>query len=303
MNINKKTEIADKNIVKEFTLSDIDTSFNCYNQFVNLYTQLQDSVFDSIKINLLDWFGANMSAVLGGLLDKLSFTNTISISSNKSQVITILKKNTFLANYGYEITPDTNGTTIKFLKLSPSASRYFNSYVMNELLSQSALPEMTDELKKKIAESIYEIFVNAQIHSQTDHIYTCGQFFPAKHKIEFTIVDMGLGFKNIINNRFKDTNTTLSSIQAIKWALIDGNTTKTDVSGGLGLSLLTEFIKLNNGKFQIISDDGFYEVGTTEQAFTLDAPFPGTIVNMEFRTDDVHSYRLSSEAYNTDDIF
>lgn len=286
--------------MKEFTLTDIDTSFSCYNQFVNLYDQLKDVAFESIAINLNDWFSANMSAVLGGLLDKVSFTNTVSISSNKKEVITILKKNTFLANYGSEITPDTNGTSIKYLKLTPSASRYFNSYVMNELLSQSALPEMTDELKKKVAESIYEIFVNAQIHSKTDYIYTCGQFFPVKHKIEFTIVDMGQGFKNLINNRF---NSSLSSIQAIKWAIKDGNTTKTDVSGGLGLSLLTEFIKLNKGKFQIISDDGFYEVGETEKAYALDAPFPGTIVNMEFRTDDVHSYRLSSESYNTDEIF
>ena len=69
------------------------------------------------------------------------------------------------------------------------------------------------------------------------------------------------------------------------------------------MSLLTEFIKLNKGKFQIISDNGFYEVGEEEKAGFLDAPFPGTIVNMEFRTDDSNSYRLSSESDNTDDIF
>ncbi|MDR4507873.1 MAG: hypothetical protein MRJ65_06500 [Candidatus Brocadiaceae bacterium] len=45
---------------------------------------------------------------------------------------------------------------------------------------------------KKITESIYEIFVNAQIHSETDFIYTCGQFFPNKHMIEFTIKDTGI---------------------------------------------------------------------------------------------------------------
>ena len=171
---------------------------------------------------------------------------------------------------------------------------------MNELLSRSDLPKMTEQLKKKIAESIYEIFVNAQLHSNSEYIYTCGQFFPRKEKIEFTIVDMGIGFKKPINNRF---NTSLSSIQAIRWALIDGNTTKTDVSGGLGLSLLTEFIKLNKGKFQIISDNGFYEVGQKENAGFLDSPFPGTIVNMEFSTDDANSYRLSSESDNTEDIF
>ena len=129
-----------------------------------------------------------------------------------------------------------------------------------------------------------------------------GQFFPNKHKIEFTIVDMGLGFKNIINNRFK-LSKTITSTQAIKWAVVDGHTTKTDVSGGLGLSLLEEFIKLNGGKFQIISDDGFYELGTTENTAFLETAFPGTIVNMEFRTDDVHSYSLSSEVNNIEDIF
>lgn len=286
--------------MKKFTLTNIDTSISSYNQFADLYAQLHEIDFDTIKINLEDWFGANMSAVLGGILDKIALTNSVSVSSENDKIISILQKNTFLANYGYKIATDVNGTTIKYLKLKPTESRFFNSYIMNELLSRSSFPSMTDGLRKKIAESIYEIFVNAQIHSNTDYIYTCGQFFPKKKKIEFTIVDMGEGFKKLINNRF---NIALTSIQAIKWAVQDGHTTKTDVSGGLGLSLLTEFIKLNNGKFQIISSDGFYEVGDTELTYMLDAPFPGTIVNMEFRTDDIHSYRLSTETYNTDNIF
>jgi len=286
--------------VKEFTLTDINTSFSCYNQFVNLYKELKDVYFDTINIKLEKWFGANMSAALGGVLDKLDFTASINVSSKNEAILSILKKNGFLANYGYEKNPDVNNTTIQYLKLRASDSRYFNSYVMNELLSRSDLPKISDSLKKKIAESIYEIFVNAQIHSKSDYIYTCGQFFPHKEKIEFTIVDMGIGFKKHINDSF---NFSLSSVQTIKWALINGNTTKKDVPGGIGLSLLTEFIKLNRGKFQIISDDGFYEVGETENSGFLDSPFPGTIVNMEFRTDDTNSYRLSSESDYTDDIF
>lgn len=288
--------------MREFTLTDIDTDYSCYNQFAELYKNLQIIDFDFVKINLKKWFGANMSAVLGGVLDKNAFTNEIAIGSDNPSILLILKKNGFLANYGYENHPDTNNTTIKYLKLKPTESRYFNSYVMEELLSRSDLPIMTDGLKKKIAESIYEIFVNAQMHSSTDYIYTCGQFFPNKHTIEFTIVDMGLGFKKIINERF---NCSLSAIQAIRWALVDGNTTKKDVSGGLGLALLKEFVKLNKGRFQIVSDDGFYELSDKENVNTLSSPFPGTIVNMKFKTDDVNSYRLSSEAYhyNNDDIF
>jgi len=284
-------------------LKNIDTSFSCYNQFTKLYKKLGDIYFDNINIELQTWFGANMSAVLGGLLDKVSFTNTISVTSNNPATIDILKKNTFLANYGYEIVSDVNNTAIKYLKLKPAESRYFNLYVLTELLSKTALPTMTEGLRKKIAESIYEIFVNAQIHSGTDYIYTCGQFFPQKHMIEFTIVDVGSGFKKIINKRFSANNTSLTSVQAIKWALINGHTTKTDVSGGLGLSLLTEFIKLNKGKFQIISDNGFYELGAEEKSGFLDAPFPGTIVNMKFRTDDINTYRLSTETYDVQDIF
>lgn len=286
--------------MKEFTLKNIDTSFSCYNQFINLYHELKDVEFDAVGLHLEGWFGANMSAVLGGILDKVSVTNSIAISSRKSEILSILKKNSFLANYGHRVMPDTNDTTIKYLKLKPVESRYFNSYIMTELLSRDALPEMTAALRKKIAESIYEIFVNAQIHSSTDYIYTCGQFFPRKHKIEFTIVDTGIGFKNAINNRFNDA---LTSVQAIKWAIKDKNTTKIDTPGGIGLSILAEFIKLNRGRFQIISDNGFYEYGASEQARFLDAPFPGTIVNMEFRTDDTQSYMLSSESHDIGNIF
>ena len=69
------------------------------------------------------------------------------------------------------------------------------------------------------------------------------------------------------------------------------------------MSILAEFIKLNKGKFQIISDNGFYEYGISETSRVLKFPFPGTIVNMEFRTDDTQTYRLASEVYDTDDIF
>lgn len=287
--------------MKEFTLSNINSenACKCYNQLVKLYADFKNVEFENINIKLNAWFSANMSAVLGAILDKLSLINSISVISDNSQIISILQKNNFLANYGYQTSPDLNDTTIKYLKLKPSESRYFYFYVINKLLSHPELPDMSNELKKKIYESIYEIFVNAQIHSNTDYIYTCGQFFPNKHTIEFTIVDTGVGFKKVINDRF---NYSLSSIKAIKWALQDGNTTKKD-TGGLGLTLLTEFIKLNKGAFQIVSDDGFYEVGETENTAFLTSPFPGTIVNMKFRTDDRNSYRLASEKCNLDDIF
>ena len=58
-------------------------------------------------------------------------------------------------------------------------------------------------VKEKIVEAICEIFVNAQIHSETEFIYTCGQFYPQNNKIEFTIVDTGVGFRENVNKRFQ----------------------------------------------------------------------------------------------------
>ena len=277
--------------MESFYLRNIGAFAYSYEQFSQFYNQTKDIFFEHISVQLCQWFGANMSAVLGALLDKLS-TNSITVTADNPKIIEILQKNTFLANYGYPGFPDTNHTTIRYLKLKASDSRYFGDYVMNELLSKRDFPNMSEVLKQKIFESIYEIFINAQMHSQTEFIYTCGQFFPNKNEIEFTIVDSGIGFKKKIVEQF---GLPVNSIQAIRWALVNGNTTKQDAPGGIGLAVLTDFIKMNKGKFQIVSDDGFYEVGETVSSQILRYSFPGTIVNMKFRTDDLNSYRLDSE--------
>ena len=90
----------------------------------------------------------------------------------------------------------------------------------------------------------------------------------------------------------------------IEWALQYGNTTKTgNISGGLGLDIILEFIKLNKGKIQIISSDGYWEYRKGE-SFTNNFPkaFPGTIANLEFNLDDPSRYRLREEI-SLDDIF
>ena len=75
---------------------------------------------------------------------------------------------------------------------------------------------MSDGLRKKMSEAMLELFVNAQIHSETKHIYTCGQFFPKRHRIEFCIADTGIGFKE---NFFRRFEKTISAVDAIRWAV------------------------------------------------------------------------------------
>lgn len=287
--------------MSQYTLTNIETKFESYQQIIDLYSKNKDNFLEDINLSLLQWFGANMSSSLGAVLDKLiADFNNIKFVEISGNIQTILQKNDFLSHYGYNRLYDNNNTTIKFLKLKPADSRFFNSYVVDELLKRPEMPSMSSALVKRIAESIYEIFVNAQMHSETEYIYTCGQFFPRTQTIEFTITDTGIGFRNRINKRF---GKNLSAVQAIRWATDDGNSTKVNISGGIGLAILKEFTQKNRGKIQIISNDGFYQLGVNGvETATFSGEFPGTIVNMQFRTDDTLSYSLKAEV-SADDLF
>lgn len=277
-------------------LSNIDNTFDNYQYLISFYERNKYELFSKIDIEINQFFAANMSAVLGAILDKFTANfNDIDFIRLSPDIEKILLKNDFLTYYGRSRAVDVNNTTIKYQKLKPTDGKYFKAYVIEELIDghTADLPNMSPGVKDKIVEAIYEIFVNAQMHSRTDFIYTCGQFFPNLNKIEFTIVDTGIGFKEKINQRF---NSNLNAVQAIKWAVQDGKTTKEDITGGIGLAVLREFVVMNKGKMQIISNEGFYECNYTgENTRTFKGEFPGTIVTLQFRTDDKTNYLLKSE--------
>lgn len=282
-------------------IANINNTFESYQKLIDFYQEHKDKDFDTIHIELRQWFAANMCATLGGILDIFSDKiNNIKFDYISPDIERILLKNDFLSYFGHTRLSDNHHTTIRFLKLKITDGKYFNNYVVGELIGRAEFPQMSALVKEKMTEAIYEIFVNAQIHSESKHIYTCGQFFPKENKIEFTIVDTGIGFKRKVNDRF---GSKLSSIQAIAWATKDRHTTKIGVTGGIGLALLKEFIEKNDGKVQIISDDGFYQFGRQgEKMHLFNGSFPGTIVNLQFRTNDFSSYVLKSEL-DSNDIF
>jgi hypothetical protein len=76
------------------------------------------------------------------------------------------------------------------------------------------------------------------------------------------------------------------------------NTTRRGaIPGGLGLKLLMQFVALNGGNIQIVSDAGYWRWNSGQSsAVLLDQPFPGTVVSVEINTADTQSYILTSEA-------
>ena len=277
---------------------DIESDFEGYQDLIDFYHQTEKVFFDEVVVDFSNvfWFEANLCAVLGAILVELkSKLNNIKFIRLNDKIKNIFLRNDFLSYSSSEKLVNFGQTTIKYRKFDSEDEKYFMHYVNGELLSKSDLPKMTIQLKKKISESIFEIFVNSVSHSETIlGIFTCGQYFPTKERIDFTIVDRGIGIKEKIR---KEIGEKMQGDEAIAWALEERNTTrKGDIPGGLGLKLIKEFIKLNEGRIQIVSNDGFCELSGNEvfqQVFNL--TFPGTLVNIRFNIADTKRYKMSDE--------
>jgi anti-anti-sigma regulatory factor len=269
-----------------------------FEALTNLSARTEDSSFQQIEIDLglTTWFDADMCAALGAILYRLGKRlNTISLTNINRDVERILSKNGFLSSFGRNRIPDTWGTTIPYKRLETKDGRYFAAYIEKELVQRREMPQMSAGLLKKFRESVFEIFFNAVGHSRTElGIFSCGQFFPQKHRLNLSVADLGIGIRENVK---REAGLDLRADEAIAWATRDRNTTKKGpIPGGLGLKLLREFIELNRGRIQIVSDSGYWLSfrGGIRKCELLN-PFPGTVVNLEINTSDTQSYVLSSE--------
>lgn len=269
----------------------VNDDFAGFQTLLTFFESTRNLQYADIHIQLVSFFSANMSALLGAMLDIFSTNNNITVSA-QARIQAILQKNGFLSYYGYPVISDINNTTIPYRRFKRSDSNVFALYV-NDLLNHPDFPSFTPKARMKIAQVIMEIFINATQHTQTNYIYTCGQFYPNKHTIDISIVDIGGGIRNNVNSKL---NSQKSSIEAIEWALIDGHTTKQNTPGGYGLTILQEFLHLNGGNLQIISNDGYYcDTPKNKKTWVMCANFPGTVLNLQIRTDDNKLYRLLNE--------
>ncbi|MEX4003600.1 ATP-binding protein [Paraburkholderia sp. EG285A] len=263
-----------------------------------------DLEFDELIVDFgkCSFFDANMTAPLNAALKRIEDDfNDIKIVGLRGEVERILRKNEFLREYGYDGLYDTNQTTLPHTRFELTHSKAFSTYLSTHL-ARRELPRMSEGLEKRFRQSILEIFQNCAMHSKTaSGVYVCGQFYPHFSQLKLTISDGGVGIRT---NARKVAGANISSVNAIRWALQEGATSKTgNEPGGFGLKLLQEFVELNQGKVQIASRYGYYEFDGNEQKFEkLDGDLRGTTVNLEINTNDKKSYALKSEV-SPKDIF
>ena len=282
----------------------ISSDFSGYDFLSDLNARIEKITLRNIIIDFSGnvWFEANLCAVLGAIINQASTNfNNVFIQNLNPKQKDIFSRNHFLASFGGEKIADYGNTTIKYRRNRLTDDKLIKEFLDKELINKPDFPKLSEAAKKEIIRSIFEIYSNAVIHGDCKDVFSCGQFYPQKQppRIDFTIADLG---KTIKKNVCDFLQKKVSGVDAIKWALEENNTTKPkedNIPGGLGFKLICDFVRLNKGQVQIVSSDGYWQMTNgTQQTKTLNKPFPGTIVNIEFNLDDKSFYSLKNEKQN-----
>jgi hypothetical protein len=261
-----------------------------------LAADTQGVEYESVELSFagVSWFDANMAAPLGAVLAHLRDRyNNVSIVDLAWSQLSILQRNGFLDSYGYPAPSNWGGTVMPYMRFKTTDANRFYDY-LDEHLPGKGMPEMASDFSLRFQQSLGEIFINAQSHSDSDlGVFVCGQFYPAKQRLDISIADAGITIPGRVSRRFK---IKVNPVKALQWALKEGNTTKEDSPGGVGLKLLRAFIHHNGGCLQIASGGAFWEFQRgTEHFDRLSGPgFPGTVVNIEVYTADNNTYGTGS---------
>lgn len=159
-------------------------------------------------------------------------------------------------------------------------------------------------LTNRITGNLLEIYLNAFEHSQSyPGVFTCGQHYPNNKQLTLSVVDFGVGIPHNVRQFSKrlGNNPDIKSEHAIKWAFKSGTTTAPDGPGrGVGLDILKNFIKANDGSLVLFSHDAYVKISKdTEEYVSHNCNFHGTVLHMTLQCDG-NRYVLSEELEQTD---
>lgn len=151
--------------------------------------------------------------------------------------------------------------------------------------------QLSIRLSNAIAGKMWEVYNNAFEHSGTSiGVFSCGQHFDS-NELVLTVVDFGLGIPAKVRSFLskKDSRAKrLTDASCLRWAFQRGNSTNTEeVPRGLGLDLLKEFIRVNEGKLEVYSNQS-YAIINKDGEFYMDryTAFGGTMIHITLRCDE-----------------
>lgn len=274
----------------------IRTDFTGFRQLLRFYTELSTHYQRIVYVDfgLLDWFDANLSAVLCAYMHKLQKDNDLTFIVDQAQIAAsqfeILHRNGCFLPAGQPVA-DYRQSTILCTRFSLDQTAEFKQYIANDLFEHRGLAELkklNHNIAKLIRTNLIEIFENYRSHAHTEEpFFVCGQYFPQQERVSFTMTDLGVGFLPPI---YDFSNAEIQTdIDAIHWALSGGSTRQENGEpSGCGLSGIKQFCQVTSSDFQIVTGRAFWGTDLLSTAFNgsrgFKESFVGCTVNISFNT-------------------
>ena len=269
--------------------------FTFFAKLLDRTRQKKHFIFDFEQVN---WLDANLCALLSAIIHHnrrygAVFSHHPKMNDQHRWTLNNIGLLALLKNIEHL---EKNSSAIPLKEFDMVNESEVEEYIYRYILKSDLVPQMSPGAKRKVFRSIFEIYQNSVMHSGASHIYVCGQYFKHKKRMALTMVEIGRTFKeNVTSHDQKYSHFT--GKQSIEWAVERGNTTKIESeTGGLGLDLIREFLRLNQGKLQILSADGYWEEKKgVNFAVDCNTSFQGSVVNIEFNLRDSNRYSTPEE--------
>lgn len=254
----------------------------------------EEVIFDLTRTTFLTPFGIVLLA--GTISECLSHGKKVEYRGPRKRVT-----RKFLSGIGFN----------KFFRLSDEEHKIESSHVqlrrldsIDYLLTEKIVEvfnyaiTMSENLQGSLSLAINEIMTNAFDHSGSKRgCYVCAQAYEEDDIIRLCVADFGVGLFARLSPKYPQLQ---DSYGAIKLAVQEGITTRSQQAGGLGLWHIQRFIKVNKGKMCILSGNGkalwdFKGPRSRLRKQTMHLPFSGTIINLQINVDRESFYFLSGE--------
>ena len=284
-------------MAKVLSIPRLNDSTADFEQLFLLWSQAND-YFEDIRFDFsgCDFLRPNAVAFIGGLARLIeSRMGTVVFDWDtlwNNAVMTNLCQNGFAGTFGYP-SSGWDGNSIPYREDHSLDMNGIMDYLTYNWIGKGWV-HVSDKLRDAIAGKMWEIYNNAFEHSGTTiGVFSCGQHFWRQNDLILTVVDFGHGIPATVRTflrKFVDESLVarLTGAACLKWAFERGNSTCTGgVARGLGLDLLKEFVRVNQGRLEVYSNEGYALIDKEGERFTnRTTSFEGTVFHITLRCDE-----------------
>jgi len=276
-----------------------------FEQLFSIWSQIND-YFEDVRFDFsrCRFLRPNAVAFLGGLgkliLSRLGTVTYDWKTCTNNAVMNNLRQNGFAGAFGHP-SSGWDGHSIPYREDSSLDMNGIMDYLTLNWIGKGWVL-VSDRLRDAIVGRMWEIYNNAFEHSGTQiGVFSCGQHFWRQNDLILSVVDFGQGIPGKVRSFLRqhadeELVLRLTGASCLRWAFQAGNSTKVGEPGGSGLDLLKEFVRLNQGKLEVYSNEGYAIIDKDGERYeNREISFEGTVFHITLRCDE-NLYRFRDEA-------